>query len=87
MQSSLAQGPLGSQRVSTEPVALAGTHCLLSGQATTLGKTSFGAVAEEDYPNSTEYIDDEEFEEISYDELRLSIYPADPAHLASLFGE
>ncbi|KAH9898156.1 hypothetical protein C8Q73DRAFT_388339 [Cubamyces lactineus] len=56
------------------------------GLATTLGKTSFGAVAEEDYPNSAEYIDDEEFEEISYDELRLSIYPADPAHLASLFG-
>ena len=31
--------------------------------------------------------DDEDFEEITYDELRLSICPADPAHFAPVFGE
>ena len=30
---------------------------------------------------------EEDFEEISYDELRLSICPADPAHFAPVFGE
>ena len=31
--------------------------------------------------------DDDDFEEITYDELRLSICPADPAHFAPVFGE
>ena len=30
---------------------------------------------------------EEDFEEISYDELRLSLCPADPAHFAPVFGE
>ena len=31
--------------------------------------------------------EDDEFEEITYDELRLSLCPADPAHFAPVFGE
>ncbi len=39
-----------------------------------------------DIPHTPEPLE-EEFEEISYDELRLSLCPADPAHFAPVFGE
>ena len=38
------------------------------------------------HPHTPEPLE-EDFEEISYDELRLSLCPADPAHFAPVFGE
>lgn len=85
-QSSLANGLQGPQRASTGPSPLAGTHhALLSEQALASGKTLGAAL--EDYASLPEHIEEDDFEEISYDELRLSLCPADPAHFAPVFGE
>ncbi|KAH9846862.1 hypothetical protein C2E23DRAFT_788603, partial [Lenzites betulinus] len=47
------------------------------------GKTY--CAAPEDYAHTPEHLE-EDFEEISYDELRLSICAADPAYFAAVFG-
>ncbi|OJT02712.1 hypothetical protein TRAPUB_6706 [Trametes pubescens] len=83
-KSSLANGLQGPQRASTGPSPLAGTHHpLLSGQALASGKTLGAAL--EDYASLPEHVEEDDFEEISYDELRLSLCPADPAHFAPVF--
>ncbi|KAI0361363.1 hypothetical protein OH77DRAFT_420318 [Trametes cingulata] len=83
-QSSLVQRLPGSQLDSAEPIALTDAHTLPSEQAFSSGKTS--GAASEDHTYSPKPVEEDEFVEISYDDLRLSIYPADPAHLAALFG-
>ncbi|KAI9060544.1 hypothetical protein FKP32DRAFT_1655854, partial [Trametes sanguinea] len=45
---------------------------------------TFGTV-KEDISYAPEHIEEDDFEEISYDELRLSLCSADPAHFVSLF--
>ena len=87
-QSRIAHSRHGSLRASTESSPLADIHTDRppSEQALALipGK-DLSATSDALIP-SPEPVE-EEFEEISYDELRLSLCPADPAHFAPVFGE
>ena len=59
-----------------------------SEQALVLARKRAPSDASDDPAYASEQTEDEEeFEEITYDELRLSICPADPAHFAPVFGE
>ena len=80
----------GSLLASTEPGPLVDspTDSPLSEQALALVLRKPWSDPEDDHASTSEQTDDdEEFEEITYDELRLSICPADPAHFAPVFGE
>ena len=72
----------------TPVLADAPTDSHLSEQALALVWRKPSSVASDDHAYASEQTEDEEeFEEITYDELRLSICPADPAHFAPVFGE
>ena len=80
----------GSLLASTEPGPLVDspTDSPLSEQALALVLRKPWSDPEDDHASTSEQTDDDdEFEEITYDELRLSICPADPAHFAPVFGE
>ncbi len=90
-QSRLANGRNGSRRVSTEPSPLSAsftsTDIPTPEQASfVLSPTKVPGEPSDDLILAPEQ-DDEDFEEITYDELRLSLCPADPAHFAPVFGE
>ena len=87
-QLSLASGRQGSLRASAEPSPLSATFTDSppSEQAFALIPTKPPGTSSDDLILASEQVD-EEFEEITYDELRLSLCPADPAHFAPVFGE
>ncbi len=86
--SGLARGRQGSLRVSTDPSPLADDRTdrpppeqtlVLVPQTPPATSSAEAALAPEPV--------EEDFEEISYDELRLSLCPADTTHFAPVFGE
>ena len=89
--SRLANGRRGSLRVSTEPSPLSASFTSAdtspAEQASfALSPTKVSGEPSDDLTLAPEQEDDD-FEEITYDELRLSLCPADPAHFAPVFGE
>ncbi|TBU63700.1 hypothetical protein BD310DRAFT_520462 [Dichomitus squalens] len=86
LQSRLANGRQGSLRASAGPSPLSATFTdnPPSEQAFALIPTSPSGAPSEGLPLASEQ-ENEEFEEITYDELRLSLCPADTAHFAPVF--
>ena len=84
----LASGRQGSLRASAAPSPLSATFTDSppSEQAFAHIPTKPPGTSSDDLILASEQVD-EEFEEITYDELRLSLCPADPAHFAPVFGE
>lgn len=87
-QSRLAHGRRGSLRVSAELSPPADTHTDRppSEQALALIPRKAPGTSTDGLADASEPLE-EDFEEILYDELRLSLCPADPAHFAPVFGE
>lgn len=73
----------GSLRDSTDLSSLAGTSTDRPSSEQVLAL----ATRPSDIHQRTPELLEEDFEEISYDELRLSLCPADPAHFAPVFGQ
>lgn len=89
-QSRLASGRHGSLRVSAEPSPLSASFTSTDNpspeQDFALNPTKVLGEPSDDLVLAPEQAD-EGFEEITYDELRLSLCPADPTHFAPVFGE
>ncbi|KAI0778426.1 hypothetical protein BD413DRAFT_108111 [Trametes elegans] len=66
-----------------QSASLASTHSLLPGQVPASGQDTF-RTSSKAHTHLSEHIEDD-FEEISYDELRLSLCQADLAHFTALF--
>ena len=91
-QSRLASDRHGSLRVSAEPSPLSASFTSTDNpspeQDFARNPTKVPGEPSDDLVLAPEQADEEfEFEEITYDELRLSLCPADPAHFAPVFGE